>query len=220
MQPHPRFEFGVEVIDETGGGGAPPASFGDRVDDAMPLIDAVFRSHSDFLFSNKIAGVDALVRVPEFAGLVLYGEGAVDDFDARRLHSSLLDDGGYIAGLSLACLSECGRFGVRAEYHQTGIRFYTHDQFTSGVQDNGIMLGDPLGPRGLGSVSHGQRTIGSDRHVLAHRRVRSCEAATAMARRPTARATIFISFSVERRPGEARTRAWRRWTSGAAGARG
>ena len=62
MLPHPRFELGVELLDETGGRGAPPASFGDRVVDAVPLVDAIFRPHSDFLFSNKLAGMDARLR--------------------------------------------------------------------------------------------------------------------------------------------------------------
>jgi hypothetical protein len=148
--PHRFFEFGVEVIDEMGGNGAPPASFPDRAADAFPIIDVVFRPNSDFQFSNKLAGVDFNLRAPSLAGLDVYAEGVVDDFDTRRFHSTIFQDGGGIAGISLACIVQCGRLGVRAEYHQTGIRFYTHTDFSSGVQDNGVILGDPLGPRGLG----------------------------------------------------------------------
>ena len=54
--PHPQFEIGVEVLDAMGGRGGQPASFGDRVVDAIPLIDAIFRSGTDFQFSNKMAG--------------------------------------------------------------------------------------------------------------------------------------------------------------------
>lgn len=218
VQPHPRFEFGVQVVDETGGAGAPPASFADRAEDAIPLIDAVFRSHSDFLFSNKIAGIDALVRVPELAGLVVYGEGAVDDFDARRLHSSLFEDGGYIAGLSLACLAECGRFGVRAEYHQTGIRYYTHDQFTSGVQDNGIILGDPLGPRGLGTyvtVDGQSNRLGTVSLTTAYE-VRS---GNRYGSETDSAGEDFRFVLVQRRPGEHRARAVATWSSGTPAAR-
>ena len=147
--PHPNLEFGVQVLDETGGRGGPGASFGDRVLDAIPPIDA-WRTGSDFQFSNKLAGVDARWRMPDWAGLELYVDGAVDDMDTRRLRSSLLQDGGVIGGLSMSCLVGCGRLRVRAEYHQTGIRYYTHTDFASGLQSRGIMLGDPLGPRGLG----------------------------------------------------------------------
>lgn len=145
--PHPRFEIGVEVIDAMGGNGGQPASFGDRLIDAVPLIDAIFRSGSDFQFSNKMAGVDFHWRMPDWRGFELYAEGAVDDFDVRRIRSSLLEDGGVIAGTSLSCLFECGRFGIRAEYRQTGIRYYTHTDYP--IERRGLILGDPLGPRGL-----------------------------------------------------------------------
>ena len=146
--PHPRFEFGAEVLDAMGGRGGQPASFGDRVVDAIPLIDAIFRSGTDFQFSNKMAGIDFHWRMPSWRGFELYGEGAADDFDIRRLRSVLLEDSGYILGMSFACLVECGRFGVRAEYHQTGIRYYTHTDYPLAAR--GTLLGDPLGPRGVG----------------------------------------------------------------------
>jgi hypothetical protein len=146
--PNPRFEFGVEVLDAMGGRGGQPASFGDRVVDALPLIDAIFRSGTDFQFSNKMAGIDFHFRMPSWRGFELYGEGDADDFDIRRLESVLLEDSGYILGVSLSCLFECGRFGVRGEYHQTGIRYYTHTDYP--LSSRGLLLGDPLGPRGVG----------------------------------------------------------------------
>jgi hypothetical protein len=145
---HPRFELGAQVIDEMGGRGSPAGPFRDRLYDLVPLID-IFRT-SDYQFSNKLAGIDFRWRWPRAAGLEVLFDGAVDDLDARRWKSTLLEDAGYIAGVSFACLLECGALGVRAEYHQTGIRYYTHAQFTSGIAQNGTLLGDPLGPRGLG----------------------------------------------------------------------
>ncbi|MDB4877422.1 MAG: Capsule assembly protein Wzi [Gemmatimonadetes bacterium] len=142
-----QFEVGLEVIDAMGGNGGQPASFGDRVLDAIPIFD-VLRAHSDFQFSNKMAGVDFHWRVPSWRGFELYGQTAVDDFDARRLRSMFLEDGGYILGTALSCITECGRFGIRAEYRQTGIRYYTHGDYFIAEHDN--LLGDPLGPRGLG----------------------------------------------------------------------
>lgn len=145
--PHPRFEFGAEVLDVMGGRGGQPASFGDRIVDAIPLIDAIFRSGADFEFSNKMAGIDFHWRMPSWRGFELYGEGDADDFDIRRLRSVLLEDSGYLIGASLACIVDCGRFGVRAEYHQTGIRYYTHTDYP--LSARGIALGDPLGPRAV-----------------------------------------------------------------------
>ena len=144
--PHPNVEIGAEVIDAMGGQGGQPASLGDRILDAFPIVDAVFRRNSDFEFSNKLAGADFHLRVPSWAGFELYGEGDVDDLDVRRLHSSLFQDGGYIVGTSWTCIVECGRFGLRAEYRRTGIRYYTHADFP--IERNTVLLGDPLGPRG------------------------------------------------------------------------
>jgi hypothetical protein len=143
------FEFGFQVEDEMGGRGAPPASFLDRILDLVPPIDAL-RTSSDFQFSNKMAGIDLHLRLPSFAGLELYADGAVDDMDARRFKSSFLNDGGIVTGFAFSCLIDCGRTTLRAEYHQTGIRYYTHTQFPSGFATNHTLWGDPLGPRGLG----------------------------------------------------------------------
>jgi hypothetical protein len=146
--PHPQFEIGVEVLDAMGGRGGQPASFGDRIVDAIPLIDAIFRSGTDFQFSNKMAGIDFHWRKQSWRGFELYGEGVADDFDIRRLRSVLLEDSGYIFGVSLGCVLECGQMGIRAEYHQTGIRYYTHTDYP--FESRGLVLGDPLGPRAVG----------------------------------------------------------------------
>ena len=145
--PNPHFEIGVEVLDAMGGSGGQKASFGDRLVDAIPLIDALFRSGTDFQFSNKMAGLDFHWRMPEWRGFELYAEGDVDDFDIRRWQSSLLEDGGIVAGLAISCLTECGRLGIRGEYRQTGIRYYTHSDYP--LERRQLLLGDPLGPRGL-----------------------------------------------------------------------
>jgi hypothetical protein len=145
--PHPRLELGIEVTDALGGGGAPSFTAGQAVVDAFPFIDPILRHRSGFV-SNKFFGGDIRWRVPGVTGLELYGESALDDFDARRLSSSLFEDGGYIFGAHAACLIECGRLGVRAEFHQTGIRYYTHGDYDMAVRN--WILGDPLGPRALG----------------------------------------------------------------------
>ena len=210
--PHRFFEVGVEVIDEMGGNGAPPASFADRVADAFPILDVAFRPNSDFLFSNKMAGVDFHFRAPSLAGLDVYAEGVVDDFDTRRFHSTIFQDGGGIAGISLSCITECGRFGVRAEYHQTGIRYYTHTDFSSGIQQNGVILGDPLGPRGLGgylTIDGESNRIGTIALTGAYE-VRSGNRYAALVGDASNNGFRFIQ--VEHHPGEHRARALMTWT--------
>jgi capsule assembly protein Wzi len=218
IAPHRNLEFGVQVLDETGGRGAPGASFGDRVLDAIPPIDA-WRTGSDFQFSNKLAGVDAKWRMPDWAGLELYVDGAVDDMDTRRLRSSLLQDGGVIGGLSVSCLVGCGRLRMRAEYHQTGIRYYTHTDFASGLQSRGVMFGDPLGPRGLGgylaletgSGGHNQLALSSAYEVRSGNLYASAGHGSHSA--------DFHFVQVEHHPAERRARLLATWTSSARGNR-
>lgn len=218
IAPRRNLELGVEVLDQTGGRGGPPGSFADRVLDAIPPIDA-WRTGSDFQFSNKLAGVDARWRIPDWAGLELYAEGAVDDMDIRRLRSSLLDDGGLIGGISLSCLVECGRFAARFEYHQTGIRYYTHTEFASGMQAHGIMLGDPLGPRGLGGYASlesnaggiGKIGITGGYEIRSGNRYGSAGGGSHSAN--------FHFVQIEHRPGERRGRLVADWTSTIRGGR-
>jgi hypothetical protein len=153
--PHPQFEFGFQVVDAMGGQGGQPATFWNRFLDAIPVVDAL-RTKSDFQFSNKLAGIDMRWRMPRWAGFELYGEGNADDFDGRDLARGFLEDAGYLIGTSFSCLVSCGRVGVRAEYHQTGIRYYTHTDYP--MAKDGLLLGDPLGPRGVG----GYLTIDAD----------------------------------------------------------
>lgn len=145
--PNPHLELGVQVTDAMGGNGGQPATFIDRALDAIPIVDAIHTS-SDFQFSNKLAGVDLHWRVPTWRGFEFYAEGDADDFDGRNFSRGFLADAGYLFGTSFACLLDCGRIGVRAEYHQTGIRYYTHGDYP--MASNQLLLGDPLGPRGLG----------------------------------------------------------------------
>ncbi|HVX39890.1 MAG TPA: capsule assembly Wzi family protein [Gemmatimonadaceae bacterium] len=146
VQPTANLEFGLHEVNEMGGRGSPPASFGDRVLDVLIVPDQ-FRLNSDFQFSNKMFGGDFRVRVPSWHGFEVYAEGLLDDWDRRRAKSSFLDDGGGIAGFDFTCIVECGRMRLRAEYRQTGIRFYTHTQFASGIAVDSLILGDELGPR-------------------------------------------------------------------------
>jgi hypothetical protein len=218
IAPHRNLELGVSVIDETGGQGAPPASFADRVVDAIPIVDA-WRTGSDFQFSNKLAGGDARWRMPSWAGLEVYAEGDLDDLDIRRLRSSLLQDGGLIAGASLDCLVECGRLAATLEYHQTGIRYYTHTEFGSGIQAHGIMLGDPLGPRGIGGYATlegevggmGRLALSSAYEVRSGNRYGSAGQGSHSA--------DFHFVLIERRPAERRTRLVATWTARMPGAR-
>lgn len=145
--PHPQFEIGVGVLDEMGGDGGQEATFWDRVLDILPVVDA-FRTDNDFLFSNKLAGFDLRWRMPKWAGFDMYAEMAADDIEGRTIRRAIHEDAAYLVGASLSCFIQCGRYGVRVEYRQTGTRFYTHTEYP--LARSGLVFGDPLGPRGMG----------------------------------------------------------------------
>lgn len=142
MQPWTRFELGVAVLAQTGGNGGPPATFLQRVLDLFPVIDALDPRPADYLFSNKIAGGNLRLRFPELSGLDVYYELAIDDFDGRRLRSSMVDDSGHLLGARVSA----GDAVLRAEWHRTSLRLYEHAQFQSGVTYRSRLLGSPLGP--------------------------------------------------------------------------
>ncbi len=213
MLPHPQLELGAEVIDAMGGHGGQPATFGDRVLDAIPVVDAV-RTKSDFQFSNKMAGVDFRWRMPRWSGFELYLEGDIDDVDPRRWRSVFLEDGGYLAGISLSCLFSCGAFAVRAEYHQTGIRYYTHLDYP--VAARGVLLGDPLGPRGNGAYLTVDNDLGKRGHVSFEGafEIRSGDTYGSQTTGPNSAGFHFVQIA--QRPGEKRWRGLATWTAPAA----
>lgn len=142
IHPWSRFELGVAVLAHTGGNGGPKATFFERVVDLFPAIDALAPQHADLQFSNKIAGGNLRMRLPELSGLDVYYELAIDDFDGRRLVSSMVDDAGHLLGARIAA----GPTVLRGEWHRTSLRLYEHAQFRSGLTYRQRLIGNPLGP--------------------------------------------------------------------------
>jgi hypothetical protein len=143
--PHRRLELGVTVLSQQGGGGAPPAAFRERVLDLLPLYDAIFVTDRDFEISNKLSGIEFRHRVP-WRAIEVHGEMLIDDWDERRLTSTLWEDASYALGLTAPVGYGDGRLTLTAEAHHTGIRMYRHGDFTSGVATRGRLIGNPLGP--------------------------------------------------------------------------
>jgi hypothetical protein len=139
-----RFEFGLFVASEQGGDGSLHASLHDRIVDLIPALRRSNRGQ----ISNRFAGWEYRVRVPEWSGLQLYIEHALDDADPRRWGSSFWEDAGHIAGFSLSRLGAARALSMTAEYHHTGVRYFQHGDFTSGWTFNRTLIGDPLGNEG------------------------------------------------------------------------
>jgi len=144
-----RFELSASVQSEQGGRGAPAGTVWDHFEDIIPALKYLLPDNKT-QFSNKMAGWEYRFRVPEWRGLQLYLEHQFDDMDPRRWRSTLWEDGGHIAGLSLANLGDGGALSGTAEFHHTGIRYYEHRVFNSGVAFDRALIGDPLGPKGDG----------------------------------------------------------------------
>lgn len=157
VMPSPNIELGVSVATHTAGSGAPPASLGERIVDLLPLIDVLLYQDRDLLFSNKLAGVDARWRHAR-SGTEVYLDMMLDDFDVRRVGSSLWEDAGYVAGVSMPALGSAAQLRIDAEVQHTGLRFYEHVQFTSGITSEQRIIGLPLGPQGNALVTRASWT--------------------------------------------------------------
>ena len=162
----PRLEWGAAVQSEQGGRGAPGASAAQRVADLIPLIDVLALQDRDLLFSNKLAGLEARVRIPELRGLELYWEGAVDDFDIRRVGSSLTEDGAHVLGAAVTRLTGTTNYRLDVEARYTGLRLYQHEQFPEGLTNDRFIIGDPIGPRARGLAARISRDPGGHSPLL------------------------------------------------------
>ena len=140
-----RFELSASVMSEQGGKGAPAATFLDNLVDVVPALKYTLHSKNRGQFSNKFAGWEYRLRVPELSGLQLYAEHQFDDMDPRRWRSTLWEDAGHIFGFSLAQLGAESNLSTALEFHHTGIRYYKHTPFESGITFNRTLIGDPLG---------------------------------------------------------------------------
>lgn len=145
-----RFELSASVLSEQGGKGAPAATFLDNIVDVIPALKYTLHSKNRNQFSNKFAGWEYRLRLPELSGLQLYAEHQFDDMDPRRWKSTLWEDGGHIVGFSFAQLGAESNLSTTVEFHHTGLRYYQHSPFTSGIAFNRVLLGDPLGKQADG----------------------------------------------------------------------
>ena len=156
FEPSRMFELGGVVYSKSGGHGAPRATFSARILDLLPFLDASdyankFGARGKFEFSDRYAGIDGRLRIPDLGGAEFFAELLLNDFDVRRLASVLWQDAGHVFGLALPRLSADGRLGGSVEYHHTGDRYYEHTQFTTGEIARGTLIGDQLGPNSQGA---------------------------------------------------------------------
>lgn len=161
--PHDRFELGSSILTQWGGEGSPEASFGTILRDHFPFLSS--RGGGTYEVSNKVATIDGRLRLSNRSGLTIYGEIATDDLDKQRIFRGMYDDGSQLVGLRLPAAGADGRWDLTLEARRTGLRFYNHHQFRSGLTVDGAILGDVLGPNGQAaylSIVRGMGATGSD----------------------------------------------------------
>lgn len=192
--PFHSFEIGVSLVSEFGGEGSPPSSFWEKVVDPMPLLEDLVGATR---FSNKIAGGDLRIRIPRARGLEISAEAMFDDW---VLTSMFWQDAAYIFGVTVPRLTNTATVGLSAELHHTGIRFYRHFQFLSGMAMDGFIIGNNLGPDGNAAYAWIDWDV-DDRNLLSF--------AGAYERRSTDR---YAGYSnIEQFPKEKRYRATVSW---------
>ncbi len=143
----PTVELGLGMMSQAGGFGAPPMSPLQRAADLFPFVTWL-NEGSDRLSTNKVANLEARVRVPRWRGLSVAYELTVDDVDFRRVRSMLWEDSGNLLAVQLPRLAADGSLALDLRAQRTGLRLYRHYQFVSGVTYRDQVLGSPLGPNG------------------------------------------------------------------------
>ena len=144
--------------------------------DFLPFID-IFRRHNYTdttraldVESDKLMGVDGLLRLGGRCGVILTGELLIDDFDVHRMQQIFTGNGSQAFGLAMPRFVS-PLLSLKLTATHMGIGTYTHGQLTNGITTRGRLLGNELGPD---AKAFGARlTLAADRGVPA--RVRRTE---------------------------------------------
>lgn len=144
IKPFSVWELGLSNMMMIGGEGAP--DFG-----ASNLIGDFFGfSATSEGKSNRIIGIDTRLTFPFLRNSQLYGEAVFDDKTVENFKRTFGDSSGYLLGFFIPRLDWEGDFSLRMEYRFLSELLYRHSQFLGGYTLNGSILGDALGPNGVG----------------------------------------------------------------------
>ena len=154
IRPHANFELGLSLISHQGGEGGPEATVYQRVRDVLAFLlnrRPFYWGDGDEFFSDKMLGVDARLTLPDH-GLEFYLEGATtDDHDLFSVpREGFWTEAVWTGGFRVSGLGAEGRTDLWAEGTHSGVRPYTHHQFTSGLAVDRRILGSPLDPTAAG----------------------------------------------------------------------
>lgn len=151
--PHANLELTAAVLNHQLGEGAPDASWKDRILDILMMESRRLLPTTGVPpISDKTLTVGASLRLPSM-GTTLYTEVmTTDDHNLfSELDAGLWHNAAWVLGLRARGAGEEGRTDVWFEAGRTGVRPYTHHQFSSGLTVNRRVLGSALGPLGTGA---------------------------------------------------------------------
>ncbi len=129
-----------------GDGAAEPDTLAGDFEDYFGFMPAI--AATDNSFSNKILEWDFHVTIKEWRATQFYFEMLIDDKTYASWESTLSDRAGYRFGVYLPRLNSSGTMDFRLEGTYLGPILYRHGNFP--YAQNGLILGDPLGPDGMG----------------------------------------------------------------------
>jgi hypothetical protein len=145
LKPVRYFEFGAGLLNVQGGEGAPAASFGERL---RNVFITFYESGGDEPISEKLATVHGRITIPS-VGWEVYLDLASTDVKLDGF-DSFKSEAAWLVGTRMAGLGTQGRLDLWLEGRRTGVRPYTHHQFSSGLTLDRRVLGDPMGPLATG----------------------------------------------------------------------
>ena len=151
FQPWRNVEFGLSGELMSGGRGAPSAPFGKRVEDFFGVFATLF--NDDPNISNRLGGMDFLLRIPKWRGLEFYYELLLEDTQSiSHWNTMFIDYAMHQVGIFMPRLNNIGTQNLRFEFVYTGFRPYRHHQFKSGWARNSRILGNEMGPDSMGAA--------------------------------------------------------------------
>lgn len=139
MRGSPYLELGVSQSLVLGGDGAPDLGIGSAFGEFWGV-----GSHAQ-ASSNRNFDIDVIGTIPKLWGMQVYAELNFEDFD-RNMTVLFRDDLSWTAGVYLPRATRSGTLDLRLEYSKLSPRYGRHPVFTSGMTENGLLIGNPLGP--------------------------------------------------------------------------
>lgn len=144
FKPLSSLEFGLYHTYLFGGRGAPESDLLD------PVAEFFFiRRHGEAFddpgspnLADHRAGIQFRFDVAALRHTKFYFEWMWDDFVLKILHNSA-----FLVGIHVPRLDFTGKTGLRIEFRSLARILYRHYDFRTGYADDGLIIGDPLGPK-------------------------------------------------------------------------